>query len=155
MQKPLVSIAAALFLFTAAPAFAAYDDTWTPANYAADAPAKTYQTSNQAPPPLLFVFGAIAVGVVVTIMMAISQSSNDAHRLPKELQPKESAEHYDQEAVRARAFARKLDAEAALAESQLQMSLKQDELKEFEAFLRDKKKRDERKDDDKTPLRRR
>lgn len=143
MKNYLLIPATTLFILAAAPTFAAYDNF----TYGFDgpakryyAPAKTYQVDNDVTPPPLVTFGVFAGIVMVVIAMVVSSnSSGSGHKLPAELQPKESAEHYDQQAARTRAYARKLDADASLAESQLRTSLKQDELKEFESFLRDKK----------------
>ncbi|GEM_PF-4915081 len=138
MKKYLHIGVTTLFVLMAAPASAACSYNNSSGQYRCNMPASTYQVSDEGPPPELLIFGGLAVLIISAIMTAVSGSSNGARNLPKELRPSESVEHYDQEAARTRALARKLDADASLAETQLRMSLKQDELKEFESFLREK-----------------
>lgn len=143
MKKYLLIPATALFVLMAAPASAVcrYDNS--SGQYRCYASASTNAATDGEWPPLLVIFGVY--GLIIAAVAAITALTGGAARSPKELHPSESAEHYDQEATRTRAYARKLDAEASLAESQLRASLKQDELKEFESFLRDKNARGRRK----------
>jgi hypothetical protein len=53
----------------------------------------------------------------------------------------DTAEHYEQEAYRLRAWARKLDAEGVAADSQIRAVLKGDELKEIKKLIDDDKPR--------------
>jgi hypothetical protein len=90
--------------------------------------------------PLLF-FGAVVVFAVLFTAITKTSSKSAADDLPKELQSTETAEQYEQEARRARALARKLDAETELKESQIRAAIKSDELKEIEELLRNGKSR--------------
>jgi len=87
---------------------------------------------------------AIAVIGIIVLAFAIAMSvsvsgTGAASDLPAELDPTDSAEHYEQEAARTRAYARKLDAETALMESRLRAKIKEDELKEIEVMLRERR----------------
>jgi hypothetical protein len=86
----------------------------------------------------LFVFAAI---IAVLMGVITSDSKNAADDLPEELQSTVTAEQYEQEARRARALARKFDAETELKESQIRAAIKSDELKEVEEVLRNGKSR--------------
>lgn len=83
-------------------------------------------------------FVAVFFGALLLIGLAMERASKKADELPLEVLPTESAEHHDQQAARNRARARELESEAVLAESQLLLSLTQEELKELES-LRAKK----------------
>lgn len=151
MKKYLLIPATALFVLAATPAIASHhsqSDPYCPN----DATYTVYSSENDETSQANAIdisaegfFVALFIAIVIAAFMTATSSSSGSRNLPKELQPSESAEHYDQEALRARAFARKLDADASLADSQLRASLKQDELKEFESFLRDKNARGRRK----------
>lgn len=128
MRKNLLNTASALFLLVSTPAPANYSDNWEESG---DNVARITWTDDFEHIVLLVGFCAIVAGALVLGEQKGARSGEPSG-------PSESPEHYDQEASRTRAYARKLDAEATLAESQLRASLKQDELKEFQSFLQEK-----------------
>jgi hypothetical protein len=94
--------------------------------------------------PDLFVV-AVALSIVLSIIYAVTHSGGSASvgdDLPTELSTPESADYYEDQASRARALKRKLDAETDLAESFINAKRTRAELDEIEEILRhDKAKR--------------
>lgn len=96
-------------------------------------------------PNELLLIGGVAI-LITVIWAAIAESSKGEHAstvgLPKELRTSEPAEHYDDQAGRARALRRKLDAETELAKSYLEAVRSKAELDDLTEFLsHDKAKR--------------
>src|ERR1700730_9869003 len=88
---------------------------------------------------------AVALAIVLSIIYAVTHARSSASAsddLPTELSTPESADYYEDQASRARALKRKLDAETELAESFINAKRTRAELDEFEEILRhDKAKR--------------
>lgn len=145
MQSKLILPVAALFLMTAAPAVAhhSYTDPYCPkqGTYATypSGNLQTYGGSSIEFSPDALIIGGIIVLVIAAFLTAVTSSSRTEEAEPSGgLLPTETPEHYDQEAARKRAYARLLEADAVLLESQTRLALKQDEHNEVGSFLRDK-----------------
>jgi hypothetical protein len=92
-------------------------------------------------PDLLVLFGA-ALMIVVVAATFESSGGGGSDELPPEIRTPEPPEYYDDQASRARALKRKLDAETALAESYINAKRARAELDEIEEILgHDKAKR--------------
>lgn len=133
MRKHLLKVGVVLFLLGPIPALAQCDPA---RQQCRNTYATLYSQSNDVAvdPRVARIAALIVIVVVASVAFASTLGSSDK-------QPAPSPEEYDQQAARTRACARKLDADAALAESQLRASLKQDELQEFQTFMRDKNSR--------------
>lgn len=88
----------------------------------------------------------ITMLVLVILLLGLAEAASSASPstscdMPEEIEPPtDTAEHYEQEAVRLRALARKLDAETAFKESEMRAKIKEEELKEIHKLLRTKSK---------------
>ena len=94
--------------------------------------------------PDLFAFmvAVSAIGGVLMIIASSSSSGRGGSDLPSEIDTPEPAEYYEDQASRARALKRNLDAETELAESYINAKRTRAELDEIEEILgHDKAKR--------------